>query len=76
MKVENLRARVPRAFKATTDSAHDLPLAPNLLEQQFQVAQKNQVWCSDITYIPTAVGWLYLAVVLDLYSRRVVGWAL
>ena len=76
MQVENLRARVLRAFKATTDSAHVLPVAQNLLGQQFQVAQKNQVWCSDITYIPTAGGWLYLAVVLDLYSRRVVGWAL
>jgi transposase InsO family protein len=76
MKAENLRARTRRAFKVTTDSAHALPVARNLLAQQFQVAKKNQVWCSDITYIPTAGGWLYLAVVLDLYSRRIVGWAL
>lgn len=76
MKAENLRARTRRAFKATTDSAHALPVAQNLLGQQFQVAGKNQVWCSDITYVPTAGGWLYLAVVLDIYSRRIVGWAL
>jgi transposase InsO family protein len=76
MQAEGLRARVPRAFKVTTDSAHGWPLADNLLGQQFQVAQVNQVWCSDITYIPTAEGWMYLAVVLDLCSRRVVGWAL
>jgi transposase InsO family protein len=76
MQAEGLRARVPRAFKVTTDSAHGWPVAANLLGRQFQVAKPNQVWCSDITYIATAQGWLYLAVVLDLYSRRVVGWAL
>ncbi len=76
MQAEGLRARVPRAFKVTTDSRHSWPVAANLLGQQFAAGEPNQVWCSDITYIPTAQGWLYLAVVLDLYSRRVVGWAL
>jgi putative transposase len=76
MQAQGLRARVPRAFKVTTNSAHGWPVADNLLGQQFQVAQVNQVWCSDITYIATDQGWMYLAVVLDLCSRRVVGWAL
>jgi len=76
MQAAGLRARVPRAFKVTTDSAHGWPVAANLLGQQFQAGQPNQVCCSDITYIATSEGWLYLAVVLDLYSRRVVGWAL
>ncbi len=60
----------------TTDSRHALPLARNLLDRQFTAAAPNQVWLADITYIPTNEGWLYLAVVLDLFSRRVVGWAM
>jgi len=62
----------------TTDSAHAYPIAPNLLDRHFQVTglALNQVWVSDITYVPTQAGWLYLAVVLDLASRRVVGWAM
>jgi len=76
MQAQGLRARVPRAFKVTTDSRHSWPVAANLLGQQFTAGEPNQVWCSDITYIATSEGWLYLAVVLDLYSRRVVGWAL
>lgn len=59
----------------TTDSAHDLPIADDLLHQNFSAATPNQKWVGDITYIPTAEGWLYLAVIIDLFSRRVVGWA-
>ena len=64
-----------RPFVATTDSQHDLPVAENLLNRQFDVATANQAWVSDITYIPTRQGWLYLAAVMDLYSRKIVGWA-
>jgi len=59
----------------TTNSAHDLPIADNLLQQDFSATAPNQKWVGDITYIPTAEGWLYLAVIIDLFSRRVVGWA-
>jgi transposase InsO family protein len=71
-----IRCKQKRKFKMTTDSRHKLPVAENLLKQQFKVSQPNKVWLSDITYVPTAQGWLYLAVVLDLYSRRIVGWAM
>ena len=60
----------------TTDSRHDLPVAPNLLNRNFTVAAPNLAWSGDITYIPTGEGWLYLAVVIDLFSRRVVGWSM
>jgi len=62
-------------YKATTDSAHNLNVAPNLLDQDFGATGPNQKWAGDITYIWTREGWLYLAVVIDLYSRRVIGWA-
>lgn len=65
-----------RKFTRTTDSNHELPVAPNLLNQQFNVPQPDVVWSSDITQLATPEGWLYLAVVLDLFARRVVGWAL
>jgi len=65
-----------RRGPVTTDSQHRYPVAPNLLARQFKVEQPNQVWAGDITYIWTAEGWLYLAVLLDLYSRKVVGWAI
>jgi len=76
MCAERLRAKAARKYKATTNSNHGLPVAPNLLEQDFSATLPNQKWVSDITYIPTDEGWLYLAVVLDLYSRLVVGWAM
>lgn len=77
MRLHRLRANQERTFKVkTTDSNHDLPVGPNLLEQNFEARQPDQTWLTDITYIPTAEGWLYLAVVLDLYSRRIVGWAM
>lgn len=71
-----IKARGKRKYKATTDSNHNLPVAPNLLDRQFAVSQPNQAWTSDITYIATDEGWLYLAVVIDLFSRQVVGWAM
>jgi transposase InsO family protein len=76
MRRMNLSARRKRRFRRTTDSAHAYPVAPNRLERQFTAAAPDRVWLADLTYIWTAEGWLYLAVVLDLFSRRVVGWAM
>lgn len=76
MRFNGWRARAAKKFKATTNSNHQLPVAPNLLQQKFLAHQPNEKWVSDITYIWTEEGWLYLAVVMDLYSRKVVGWAL
>jgi transposase InsO family protein len=76
MRTEQLRAKAARKYKATTNSNHNLPVAPNLLKQDFTATAPNRKWVSDITYIATDEGWLYLAVVLDLYSRLVVGWAM
>lgn len=76
MRAEGLRAKAARKYKATTNANHTLPVAPNLLEQDFTATAPNQKWVSDITYIATDEGWLYLAVVVDLYSRLVVGWAM
>jgi transposase InsO family protein len=76
MHTEQLRAKATRKYKATTNSNHNLPVAPNLLKQDFTATAANQKWVSDITYIWTDEGWLYLAVVLDLYSRLVVGWTM
>ena len=76
MRQAGLVGRMPRRRRYTTDSAHGLPVAPNFLNREFTATAPNQKWVGDITYIPTAEGWLYLAVVLDLYSRKVVGWAM
>ena len=77
MREADLRAQTCRKFKVqTTDSDHGHPVAENLLDQQFTVPLPNTVWCTDITYIPTDEGWLYLAAVLDLCSRKIVGWAM
>ena len=76
MQQHGIKARGKRRFKATTHSRHDLPVAPNLLERRFNVAAPDQAWAGDITYIATDEGWLYLAVVIDLFSRQVVGWSL
>jgi len=77
MRQHGLRARAPRRYRVcTTDSKHCLPVAANLLDQNFVADQPNQVWLADITYIPTSEGWLYLAVILDLFTRKVVGWAM
>jgi transposase InsO family protein len=77
MRMHNIRGkRRGRRRVKTTDSAHNLPVAPNLLNRQFETDAPNQKWVTDITYIPTEQGWLYLAVILDLFSRRVVGWSM
>jgi putative transposase len=76
MHANGIRAKTVKKWRATTDSRHKLPVAPNALERQFAVTAPNRVWAGDITYISTAEGWLYLAVVLDLYSRAVIGWAM
>lgn len=76
MRALGLRAHTPRRFRKTTDSRHTKRIAPNLLERNFDVPVPNRVIAGDITYISTTDGWLYLAVLLDLYSRRVVGWAM
>jgi len=76
MRENGIRARHKRRFKATTDSKHALPVAPNLLARDFTPAKPNQVWTADMTYIWTDEGWLYLAVVLDLFNREVVGWSI
>jgi transposase InsO family protein len=76
MRDHAIRARSKRKYKATTDSNHGLPVSDNLLNRAFQPEQPDQVWTGDITYIATQEGWLYLAVVIDLFSRQVVGWAM
>jgi len=77
MRQAGLRAKQKRKFKVTTtDSTHNYPVAPNRLDQDFQASRPNEKWAGDITYIATAEGWLYLAAVMDLYSRRIVGWAM
>src|SRR4030088_1144506 len=77
MRRHGIRAIMPRPRRVrTTDSRHDFPIAPNLLERNFIAAAPNRIWLADITYIETDQGWLYLAAVMDLYSRRIVGWAM
>jgi transposase InsO family protein len=77
MRHQGIRAITPRRFRVcTTDSHHDLPIAPNRLGQKFAAERPNQVWLADITCVPTKEGWLYLAVVLDLFTRKIVGWAM
>jgi transposase InsO family protein len=75
MRENGLRARQKRRFKRTTDSQHGWPVAPNLIDQDFRAERPDQKWGTDISYIWTREGWLYLAVVIDLFARRVVGWA-
>ena len=76
MREAERACKTKREFKATTNSRHDLPIAPDQLDRQFNVHQPNQVSVGDITYLHTQEGWLYLAVVIDLYSRQVVGWSM
>jgi len=76
MRERGIRARHKRRYKATTDSKHTLPVADNLLKRNFTPRGPNQIWTSDITYLWTDEGWLYLAIVLDLFNREVVGWSI
>ena len=76
LKRQGLRAKAARKFKATTNSKHNLPVAENLLKQDFHAERPNQKWAGDITYLWTREGWLYLAVIIDLYSRKVIGWSM
>ena len=76
MQSNGLKGVQKSKFKVTTDSKHDYPVAPNLLNRQFSVQQPNACWVSDITYIWTMEGWLYLSVIIDLFSRMIVGWAM
>jgi len=76
MQEENLQVQTKRKFKVTTDSNHNKPIAPNLLERKFDVTTQDTIYVGDITYIPTNEGWLYLATVIDLYSRAIVGWSM
>jgi transposase InsO family protein len=76
MQEHALQAKGKRRFKVTTDSRHQLPIAPNVLDRRFAVGEPDKVWAGDITYIGTDEGWLFLAVVIDLFSRQVVGWSM
>ncbi|MBE0449188.1 MAG: IS3 family transposase, partial [Actinobacteria bacterium] len=76
MKLAGIKVKKRRKFKTTTNSKHKLPVAPNLLEQDFTVDKPNKVWVSDLTYVQTYEGWLYLVIVLDLFSRQIVGWSM
>lgn len=76
MRQDGIRAKTVTKWRATTSSSHGLPVAANTLDRQFRVSQPNRVWAGDITYVWTREGWLYLAVLLDLYSRAVIGWAM
>ena len=76
MRSHGIRARHKRRWKATTDSRHDLPVAPNLVAREFSPPKPNELWGADITYIATDEGWLYLAVVMDFFNREIVGWSL
>lgn len=71
-----INAQVKRQFVTTTDSNHDLPIAENVLNRNFTATEPDKAWVADITYIPTEQGWLYLAVIIDLFSRRVIGWSM
>jgi putative transposase len=76
MDTLGINARVKRQFVTTTDSNHDLPIAENVLNRTFTATEPDQSWVADITYVATEDGWLYLAVILDLFSRRVIGWSM
>ena len=75
MRKAGIRSRAKKKFKATTNSKHNLPVAPNILNQDFTVDAPDRAWVADITYIATKQGWLYLAVLVDLFNRKVIGWS-
>ena len=76
MRAAGIRAKAWRRAVRTTDSRHHLPVAPNVLGRDFVAAGPDEKWCADFTYVPTLEGWLFLAIVVDLFSRRIVGWAM
>jgi transposase InsO family protein len=76
MQAAGIKGRVRRRFKVTTDSKHKEPIAPNTLNRGFMAESSDSVWCADITYIPTAAGWVYLAAIIDLATRMIVGWSM
>lgn len=76
MRLAQVSVKQKRKFRVTTNSKHDLPVFSNLLNRQFTISEPNRVWVSDITYVWTTDGWMYLAVVIDLFSRRVIGWSM
>ena len=76
MRDLGLKAKAPRRYKVTTNSRHSVPVAPNVLNRQFDVDQPDRVWTADITYVWTLEGWMYLAIVMDLFSRWIVGWSM
>ena len=76
MRLEGIKSTHSNKYKATTNSAHSYPIADNILNRQFKATAPNQVWVTDITYIYTQEGWLYLAAILDIYSRKIVGWSM
>lgn len=76
MREHRIQCKRKRKFRATTDSRHNFPTMENVLDRKFAVERPNKAWAADITYIPTKEGWLYLAAVMDLYSRKIVGWAM
>lgn len=76
MRTAKIFAQRPRSFKVTTDSSHSFPIAPNVLDRAFKVDAPGKVWVSDITYIKTSQGWVYLTVIIDLFDRKVIGWSL
>lgn len=74
MKEKGLRSRTVKKYKVTTNSKHTLPVHNNVLNQQFVAQSPNEVWMADITYVPTQEGWLYVASIMDLFTRKIVGW--
>lgn len=76
MRASDIKARRPQKFKATTDSRHNYPIAPNILNRSFKASRPCEVWVSDITYVRTKNGWLYLTVIIDLFDRKVIGWSM
>lgn len=76
MRAAEIRARKPRKFIVTTDSKHNYPIVPNVLERRFKATREGEIWVSDITYVRTTSGWLYLTVIIDMYDRKVIGWSM
>ncbi|WP_311764951.1 IS3 family transposase [Paenibacillus agricola] len=74
MKANGIRSKTVRKYKATTNSKHSLPVQENVLNREFTASKPNEKWVTDTTYVPTSEGWLYLASVMDLFSRKIVGW--